>query len=278
MEARITSKKELPCSAEIKKGLFLCLLISFSALQVRAEETPPPTYTNIPTSSRDILSGIESLAESLNFLSAIKSGKKPIDTIALQTALNGVISLSEKELENIEKQLRLLGNLKGDDETTREEYLDRISTLENRMQVIKTSANRDISVDEILAIAREVKEWRETAYAPRVRPMVDFIAVTQNTKAIITAHERLISITKDERKIRGFFAGSKAGPFLKLLKKAQGEIAQATDMNEEAKRLFALARAGDEGDGSIDTAIEGSNALVNAAYDDFSAMSKLVKK
>ncbi len=248
------------------------------ACRTHAEEIPPPARTIVTASSQGITSGIENLAESLDFLSAIKSSKKPTDAIALQTALNGVISLSEEEIGNLESQLRSLGGLRSDDETVREEYLDRIATLMGRIGMMKADANRNIDVNEILKIARNMKEWRDTVYAPRVRPMIDFIAVMQSAKAILTAHERLIAIAKNEKKIRGFFAGGRAAPFLKLLKKAQGEIAQATDMSEEAKRLFALERAGNEGDGSIDAAIEGSNALVNAAYDDFVAMSKLVKR
>ncbi len=237
-----------------------------------------PAQIGIAASSDGIASGIESLAESLDFLSAIKSGKKPTDPIALQTALNGVISLSEEEIGSLESRLRAQGGLKGDDHAAREEYLERLSALLARTTAMKADANRDIGISEILRIARSMKEWRDTVYAPRIRPMIDFIAVMQNTKAIMTAHERLISIAKDEKKIRGFFAGGRATPFLKLLKKAQGEIAQATDMNEEAKRLLAAERAGNEGDGSIDAAVEGSNALVNAAYDDFVAMSRLVRK
>ena len=99
----------------------------------------------------------------------------------------------------------------------------------------------------------------------------------QGKKAIATAHARLISIAREERKIRGFLVGGKAGPFLKLLKKAQGEIAQATQMSAKAEELLDTPKDG-EGSDLIDALTADANGLIDAAYGDFLAMSRLVSR
>jgi hypothetical protein len=129
----------------------------------------------------------------------------------------------------------------------------------------------------VVKFAQSVKEWRDGTYAPIIRPIVDFAAVMQNRQAIVTAHGRLIAIAKDEKKIRGFLFGGKTPVFLKLLKKAQGEITQATQMNVQARKLLDAA-GGDAGGDAIDAIVGDANELINTAYDDFVAMSKLVNK
>ncbi len=74
-------------------------------------------------------------------------------------------------------------------------------------------------------------------------------------------------------------SGTKTTAFVRLIKKAQGELRKAADLNARAKAV--LIPDPDEetvDEGPIDELVRQSNALVNDAYNDFIAMSRLIKK
>ena len=222
---------------------------------------------------------MENLTDSLDLLSAIKTGKKPADPVALQTALNAVISLSAEETRNLTESMNGLENLTEEKNGMRAEYLALLDGFRAYLEAAKRNATKEASAEETVRGARQLKEWRDGTYTPGISPVVDFVAVLENKQSIVTAHMRLISIIKDEKKIRGLLAGGKTASFLRLLKKAQGEISRATQLNWQADKLLLAPDADGNRDGeTIDATIGDANGLLNGAYDDFAAMSALVKK
>ncbi len=278
-----SSVAKIPGAASQRGNLYLPIKIKMSflalpfiffsfAIQLNAQELATTPNT------QGITAGIKNLTESLDLLTAIKNSKKPIDTISLQTALNAAINLSDEEIKNLHNGLEELENLTNDKETTRAKYLNQLADFRTTLTEAKDEVNRDASMHDIIKTAQAVKDWRDTIYIPAIRPIVDFMAVIHSKNAVIIAHTRLISIVKDEKKIRGFLVGGKTSTFLKHLKKVQSEISQATQLNMQAEKLLiSPAGAPDNGD-TIDAIIANANRLINAAYDGFLAMSKLVKK
>lgn len=228
-------------------------------------------------SSSGISSGIKNLTESLDLITAIKTGKGLADAITLQTALNDILDLSLEEVKNLELQLRSLEPAGEDRVEMKTNYLNQLAGMRTKIEGVKMNMNTDARMEDIVKAAQALKIWRDATYTPQIRPIVDFTAVMQSKKAIATAHGRLIAITKEEKKIRGFLAGGKAASFLKLLKKAQGEIAQATQMSAKAESLLDAPEGGEESD-LIDALTADTNGLIDMAYGDFLAMSRLVNK
>ncbi len=228
--------------------------------------------------TRGITSGIRNLTDSLDLLTAIKAGKKPTDAVALQTTLNAALTLSEEEVKNLTSTLRELDVPTDAHKKTRDAFLDRLGEFSRNLKEMKVGATREESVAEIIRAAQYLKNWRDGTYAENVGLIVNFISVMQAKSAIVIANVRLISIVKDERKMRGFFFGGKTTAFLKLLKNAQGKITQAIPLATQAEKLLT-AVGGDNANGdTIDALVAGTNRLIGSAYDDFLAMSRMIAK
>ncbi len=275
MEAPITLKKELHCSRTKIKAVVLSA-IAFAGivptLFVYAQEIASENGT------RGITSGIRNLTDSLDLLTAIKTSKKPTDPVALQTTLNAALTLSEEEVKNLTSALQELDVPINVQKETRDALLDRLGELSRNLKEMKVKATREESVAEIIKTAQHLKNWRDGTYAENISPIVNFISVMQAKNAIAVANMRLISIIKDDRKIRGFLAGGKTATFLKLLKKAQGKIAQATPLATQAEKILAADDNGSIDGDAIDALVAGTNRLIDSAYDDFLAMSRMIAK
>ena len=70
----------------------------------------------------------------------------------------------------------------------------------------------------------------------------------------------------------------RSATFMSLIKKAQDELKKATDLNERAKAALLSDTEETEDEETINEMIRQSNALVNAAYDDFITMSRLIRR
>lgn len=256
----------MPCSIR-KISAALAAIALFSTAIALAESD----------SSSGISSGIKNLAESLDLITAIKAGKGTVDAIALQTALNDILDLSAEEVKSMERELKSLDLADEDWAATRTNYLSQLAGLRARIEAMRADMNTDAKTKDIVRAAQALKIWRDGTYTPKIQLMVDFLAVMKGKKAITTAHARLISIAKEEKKIRGFLTGGKTAHFLKLLKKAQGEIAQATQMSIKAEELLDAPESQREGD-LIGALTADAGELIDAAYGDFLAMSRLVNK
>ena len=236
------------------------------------------------TSADIIQSDLSRLTKSLDLVNAIKAGKRPIDATALQTALNTVISISEEEVRSVSTLLAAHDGLSDDERAVRDSIITDIINLKSRIKSVRADTTQEAGASAVISIAQKFKEWRDGPYAATMARAVRFLGVFENENAIQAANARLAAIVKDEKKIRALLPGTKSAPFMSLRKKAHGELKKAADLNARAKAVIITGSDAEEteetqeNDANADEMIRQSFTLVNAAYDDFIGMSKLIRK
>ncbi len=241
------------------------------------------THAEAPDAPRadGIQSELGRLTESLDLLTAIKAGKRPTDATSLQTALNDVLRLSEEEVRSVSVRLAAQDGLTDEEKNLQEKLVADLAGLKLQIKSVRMDATQEAGPSAVTSIARQFKEWRDGQYAATIGEAAAFVGAFENGDAVKAANARLGAILKDEKKIRSLLPALKTAPFMRLIKKAQGELKKAADLNARAKAALIpdpdTAGTAEDGDSADGMASE-SNALVNAAYDDFIAMSKLIKK
>lgn len=234
------------------------------------------------TAQNDALqSDLSRLTESLDLLNSIKAGKRITDATPFQTALNGVLNISEEELRSVtvrigtqssgltDKEIELQNELMGD-----------LANLSSHVRAVRIDATQKTGTSAILSLAQAFKEWRDGPYVTTMTRAIAFADVFENEDSIKAAGSRLAAILKDEKKIRDRLSGTKRTEFARLIKKAQGELRKALDLNGRAKAALIPdpEKETNDDEKSIDELVRQSGMLVNEAYNDFIAMSKLIKK
>ena len=234
----------------------------------------------ISTAPTDTLQNdLSRLTESLDLLNAIKTGKRPTDATSLQTALNNVITISEEEIRNVSVQLAAQSGLTDEESALRDSLITDLSSLKLHAKAVRTDTTQESGISAVIALAQKFKEWRDGPYAATMRQAIRFVSVFENDASIIGASARFAAIAKDENKIRSFLALFRTTPFTRLMKEAQSKIKKATNLNTRAKAaLMPDTEQPADHDDTIDEMIRQSNTLINDAYNDFIAMSRLIKK
>lgn len=264
----------MPYSIRIKKGtpLFFALILApfFFAHGQSAS-----------TARTDALqSDLSRLTESLDLLTSIKAGKRITDATPLQTALNNVLSVSDEEVRSVTARLGAQAGLADEEAALQNELMADLANLASHLKSVRADATQESGISAVMSLAQKLKEWRDGPYTATVGRAVTFVSVFENEDSVKAANARLTLILKDEKKIRRILSGTNTTAFARLIKKVQGELRKAADLNGRAKAAFIPdpdTEAEDE-EGTIEEIIRQSNALVNDAYNDFVAMSKLIKK
>lgn len=218
------------------------------------------------------------LTESLNLLSAMKASKRPADAIALQTALNAVIQISEEEVRTTSIKLATQKNISEAEDEIRADIIKNLASLKIYMQTVRINTTQEAGPTAIAWIAQKFKEWREGLYTQTIEQATAFIGVFENETSIQSASARLNAILKDEKKIRALLPTSKTNVFMRLVKNTQANLRKATELNTEAHALLTPTTDTTYDTTTIHNRIAESNALIDSIYDDFVTMSKLIKK
>lgn len=176
-------------------------------------------------------------------------------------------------------QLAAQSGLTDEESTLRDSLMADLSSLKLHAKAVRTDTTQESGISAVIALAQKFKEWRDGPYAATMRQAIRFVSVFENDASITGANTRFTAIAKDENKIRSFLALFKTTPFTRLMKEAQSKIKKAANLNTRAKAaLMTNAEQPVYHDDTIDEIIRQSNKLINDAYDDFIAMSKLIRK
>lgn len=155
-----------------------------------------------------------------------------------------------------------------------------LTNLALHVKSVRVDTTQESGTSAVISIAQKFKEWRDGAYTATMTQAAAFVDIFENEDSIKAANARLASIMKDEKKIRGMLSGKKAGAFTHLIRRVQVGLRKAGDLNARAKAVIIPNHEKEaiNNEDSIDEMIRQSNALVNDAYDDFIAMSRLIRK
>lgn len=226
----------------------------------------------------DTQSTLSRLTESLNLVTAIKAGKFPTDAVSLQAAMNDIIRLSEEEIRNVSVELATQNGLTDEEMALRDDLMVNLASAKIHVLSVQTDILQEATPNTIVSIAQKFKEWRDGSYTTTMEQAVRFTSVFKNENSVKAANARLTAILKDEKKIRSLLSASKTAPFMRLIKKAQGELKKASDLNTRAEALLVQNNNTEESNTTIDEMVRQATVSVNIAYDYFVAMSKLIRK
>ncbi|PIR87832.1 MAG: hypothetical protein COU10_02510 [Candidatus Harrisonbacteria bacterium CG10_big_fil_rev_8_21_14_0_10_45_28] len=96
--------------------------------------------------------------------------------------------------------------------------------LEHLKLTMKTLAG-DISVEDVQALALELKAWRETIYNPEIKNILDIALVNQAEMILIKTKARMKKVSQDVTKIEARVEGNPLAPFFT---KAGQDLEKAT--------------------------------------------------
>lgn len=262
----------MPYSTKTIKKIPIILALAFAPFFFAHAQTAS-------TASTDTLqSDLSRLTESLDLLNAIKTGKRPTDATSLQSALNNVISISEEEIRSVSMQLGAHSELTDEEISLQDDLMADLASLKLHIKSVRTDTTQESGISAVISIAQKFKEWRDGTYTDTMARAVRFISVFENEDSVKAGNGRLASIVKDTKKIRSLLPGMRSAPFMSLIKKSQDELKKAVDLNARAKASLLSETNEAEDEETIDEMVRQSNALVNAAYDDFITMSRLIRK
>ncbi len=264
----------MPYSTRNNKGIYIFFALAFAPFFFAHGQAPDTTGANT------LQSDLNRLTESLDLLNSIKAGKRITDATPIQTALNDVLNISEEEIRSVTARLGAQANLTEEEAALQNELIMGLANLASHLKSVRADATQESGISAVISLAQKLKEWRDGPYTTTVERAVTFVSIFENENSIKAANARLASILKDEKKIRRILSGANTTTFARLIKKVQGGLRKAADLNTRAKAALMPdpnnATADDEN--SIDELIRQSGILVNDAYNDFIAMSKLIKK
>lgn len=189
-----------------------------------------------------------------------------------------MISISEEEIRSVSVQLGARSELTDEETSLQSDLIADLASLKLHVKSVRTDTTQESGISAVISIAKRFKEWRDGTYTDTMARAVRFISVFENEDSVKAGNGRLALIIKDTKKIRSLLPGMRSAPFMSLIKKAQEEIKKADDLNARAKSSLLPETKEAENEETIDEMIRQSNALVNAAYDDFITMSRLIRK
>lgn len=134
-------------------------------------------------------------------------------------------------------------------------------------------------LDEVKALAKDVKEYRDLTYTPGVEKVVRFVLVFYNEDVLGVANERLGKIEADVKKLDKLGV-IKEEDFRGKLGEARNLLDEAAKLQGEAKRIIINASSTDtlKEKTSARDMLEKSLNNVKTVYDIFLELNQSVKK
>lgn len=267
----------------MKNNIALIALVCFVGMPLAVNRAAGHAHAKILTEESASLPAektmpvIKNLTDSLDFLNIIKERELPLESIALQTALNRILDLWNAQNEG------MLNDLNATEDIIPANYEDRLNDYRKQLSMIRLRnedarkrINQNLSVREAIMLAEELRAWHKTI-EPTLNEIVDFTSIFVNQNAITKTTNRLDSIIKDEKKIRNTLSVARWASFTQLIKQTQTLIKNAHKFNKKAVELLAQLNETEEGI-TIENLIIQSENNIKAAYTNFLGMSKLIKK
>lgn len=160
-----------------------------------------------------------------------------LDLETRKKILNKVFETTQSEINGLEKKLNDL-NLSDNLEKINESFLNDLSGFKSYNKSLSEKANSDeISLEEIKSMAKEIKDWRETTYTPKLKEITNMTFIFDEENLLKIAQERIEKISGDIKKLsrQNYINTEKLKT---LLSKAEKALQAAKDNQNEAKNLF----------------------------------------
>ena len=226
------------------RGLTSYLGFSIITAMVLAGSVARPALAASSTTS--IGGDVNSIDQKVNQLITIRdddsltSAEKAVKEFqAQQDILNGVIDLSNNEIASVKDKLDALPKFDKDspEDKLRSGYLDELDSYSAYFSIEKDKVTAAANIDDLKAIAADIKTYRAGGYNDEIQNMVTFALLYYDADVIATAQTRLDKVKVDIAKLQSLGL-LKKGFTQSSLDKAAGLISDAAKLQSQAKDLI----------------------------------------
>lgn len=154
-----------------------------------------------------------------------------------KTILTEIVTASQNEVKNLTEKLTAL-DLGDDWNLAREQFLARLATSSEYYTSLEKRLDQSaLSLDEVKAIASELKDWRESTYTPELKAAGNMILIYQTDDVRRIVQSRNEKIANDIKKLdRQKLVNTDT--LKKYLAQADKSIKNAAALNAKAKDLY----------------------------------------
>ncbi|MDI6734249.1 MAG: hypothetical protein QMD50_02005 [Patescibacteria group bacterium] len=149
-----------------------------------------------------------------------------------------ILDSSKTEINELKERISDL-QLESDDwKKTRDNFINRLSEYRQYYNDLENKiTGENTTIDEIKSIAKELKEWREKEYTPRLKEISNMILIFESENFLKTAKNRLDKVLLDLKKLeKQKFVKIDSLKFYYL--QSSQKFKNAKELNENAKSLF----------------------------------------
>ena len=162
------------------------------------------------------------------------------DTLSLdqrKALLQDIVTTSQTEIQNLKDALNDL-KLDGAWDSARDQFLTQLATsTEYYASLGKRVGEKDVTLDDIKTIAKELKDWRENVYTVQLKAAGNMILIFQTDDVRRIVQSRNEKISDDIKKLdRQKLVNTDT--LKKYLSQADKSIKNATALNAKAKDLY----------------------------------------
>lgn len=179
----------------------------------------------------------ELLPSFINTAAAQDKPQEPLTIDQRKDILKEIISASQDEIKSLTDALGKL-ELTEDWSLAREQFISQLATSSERYKALeKKLAQKDVTLEEVKAIAKDLKDWRESAYGPELKTAGNMILLyqTEDVRRIVQARNE--KIDNDIKKLdRQKLVNTET--LKKYLAQADKSIKNAATLNAKAKDLY----------------------------------------
>lgn len=124
-----------------------------------------------------------------------------LDLTARQNILIGISDNSQTEIDGLAADLNAL-DLDDSWGAIRDRFVADLSDFKNYYKEFENKVNaEDITLADIKALAKELKDWREQNYTPELKEITNMTLIFQDESFLQTAHGRLDKVSADIKKM-----------------------------------------------------------------------------
>lgn len=153
--------------------------------------------------------------------------KEQAELAAKKDALLSILDFSVIEVEELIAKMDQVVKSTEDVkiEATAKSNIELLTTRLEHLKLAMKTLEGDISVEDIQALALELKAWRETIYNPEIKNIFDIALVNQAEMILIKTKARMKKVSQDVAKIEARVEGNPLAPFFT---KAGQDLEKAT--------------------------------------------------
>lgn len=195
---------------------------------------------HLSTNLKEVIEKVTEISTIAGDETLTDSEKQQKELEARKEALVKIFKLTLLEDQDLKARLSNLEELNPEYEEMRKLLLNVFTENENAYRVMNKRLNESATIEDVKQLATDFKNWRNTAYNPKVEQILSFVLVFQQEKTLTIARERFQKIQSDLDKLTAA-KRIKKEDIADLLQKSLFRLSLAEELHARAQRTVLTA-------------------------------------